>query len=193
MLSVIACKWGIVPLCMDAMVASFLWNWLLLEQGSHLRPDLRVRVMLLLRVALMRISYMQPFFSCMPRSGASLAFVPLSRQTHLPLDMLRPTPQPCQPAAQVARGAASHGRCGTQVSKGSWLSQQLASSPVSHCAPVSVGRAVSGGQPEAARVCPWGCNEPLPRSGWIFLGCCWVWPAQHAPYIKDLFSLCPDD
>lgn len=82
MLSVIACKWGIVPLCMDAMVASFLWNWLLLEQGSHLRPDLRVRVMMLLRVALMRISYMQPFFSCMPRSGASLAFVPL--QTNPP-------------------------------------------------------------------------------------------------------------
>lgn len=35
MLSVIACKWGIVPLCMDTMVASFLWNWLLLGQGSR--------------------------------------------------------------------------------------------------------------------------------------------------------------
>lgn len=181
---------------MDTMVASFLWNRLLLEQGSHLRPDLRVRVMLLLHVALMRISYMQPFCLAHPtleHPWLSSLWQLLSRQTHLPLDMLRPTPQPCQPAAQVARGAASHGRCGTQVSKGSWLSQQLASSPVSHCAPVSVGRAISGGQPEAARMCPWDCNEPLPRFDWIFLGCCWVWPAQHAPYIKDLFSLCPND
>lgn len=104
---------------------------------------------------------------------------------------LRLTPRLRHPTAQVVRGAASRRRCGVQVSKGSWLSRQLASSPVSHRAPVSVGRAISGGQPETARVHPWDCNEPLPRSGWIFLGVAEF--GQHAPFIKDLFSLCPND
>lgn len=70
------------------------------------------------------------------------------------------------------------------------LSQQLLSSPLSHGAPVSVGRAVAGGQPAAARVCPRGCKEPLPRSRRISVGVAEY--GQCSVFVKDLFSLCPN-
>lgn len=150
--------------------------------------------MLLLHVALMKIHHAQLFSLAhltLEHLWLSSLHQPLSRQPLFSLTPLRLTLQLCHPTAQVARGAASRGRYGAQVSKGSWLWQQLASSPVSHRVPVSVGRAISGGQPEAARVHPWDCNEPLPRSGWIFWGVAEF--SQHAPFIKGLFSHRPND
>lgn len=99
---------------------------------------------------------------------------------------LRLTLQPCHTTAQVARGAASRGRCGVQVSKGSWLWQQIVSSPVSHPAPVSVGKAVAGGQPEAAWVCPWDLVSHSQGPAGFFWGVAEF--GQHTLFVNDLFS-----
>lgn len=78
-----------------------------------------------------------------------------------------------------------------QVSEASWLWQPLASSPVSQPAPVSVSKAIAGGQPEAARVCPWDLVSHSQGPAGYFLGVAEF--GQHILFVNDLFSHYPND